>query len=123
MSRVDPADGVRATLQKYIDGLQRGDVELVKQAFHPGAKMSGYLQGQLLAGGPEPFFEAVAHAPAPEKSGEPYRYQVSKLEIAGDAASVTLDEGPYLGMQFVTYFHLLKVDGAWKIVSKTFSHS
>ena len=39
---------VRATLQWYIDGTYQGDEELVRRAFHPNARMSGYLQGQLL---------------------------------------------------------------------------
>jgi len=121
MSQSD-ADAVRATIQLYLDGARHGRVELVKQAFHPEAKMCGYLQGQLLVGGPEPFYEAVANAPAPASSGEPYEAKITKLEVAGPAASATLEEGPYLGMQFTTYFHLLKFDGKWKIVSKTFSH-
>lgn len=116
-------DAVRATIQRYIDGARSGEVELVKSAFHPDARMSGYLQGQLLVGGPEPFYEAVANAPAPVKSGEPYQSKFTRLDIAGEAASVALEEGPYLGMQFTTYFHLLKIDGDWRIVSKTFSHT
>ncbi|MBL8269233.1 nuclear transport factor 2 family protein [Steroidobacter sp.] len=116
------ADAVRATIQRYLDGTRTGNLELVKQTFHPEAKMCGYLQGRLLVGGPEPFYDAVSNAPSPVKSGEPYEAKLSKLEIAGPAASVTVDEGPYLGMHFTNYFHLLKVDGDWKIVSKTFSH-
>lgn len=113
---------IRRTIQHYLDGAREGSVDLVRRAFHPQARMSGYLQGRLLVGGPEPFYEAVANAPAPAKSGEPYRAEIRSLEIAGPAAAVTLVEGPYLGMQFTTFFHLLKVGEEWQIVSKTFSH-
>jgi 4-oxalocrotonate tautomerase len=113
---------VRATLQWYIDGTYQGDEELVRRAFHPNARMSGYLQGQLLCGGPEPFFETVRTAPAPARSGEPYQAEITHLEIAGPAASATLVEPSYLGLHFTDYLHLLKVDGRWQIVSKTFMH-
>lgn len=113
---------VRAAIQLYIDGAREGDVAKVRSAFHPQARMSGYLQGELLVGGPEPFYDAVQNAPAPSKSGEPYRAEISRIDVAGPAASLVLEEGPYLGMQFTTYFHLLKVDGRWQIVAKTFMH-
>ncbi|MBL0916094.1 MAG: nuclear transport factor 2 family protein [Sphingopyxis sp.] len=65
----------------------------------------------------------TCNAPAPAKSGEPYRYEIVRVDVAGPIASVTLVEGPYLGMQFTEFFHLLRVDGRWSIVSKTFMHT
>ncbi|HEY0939884.1 MAG TPA: nuclear transport factor 2 family protein [Steroidobacter sp.] len=115
-------DDIRAVIQLYIDGAREGNVEKVKQAFHPQARMSGYLQGTLLIAGPEPFYEAVTNAPAPVKSGEPYKSEIVRLDVAGPVASATLEEGPYLGMQFTTFFHLIRVEGRWQIVSKTFMH-
>lgn len=114
--------GVRATLQLYLDGTRNGNVDQVRRSFHPQARMSGYLQGQLLVGGPEPYYEAVTNAPPPAKSGEPYQAEITQLAIADRVASATLVEGPYLGMHFTTFFHLLQIDGAWQIVSKTFMH-
>lgn len=113
---------VRATLQLYIDGTRAGDADLVRRAFNPDARMSGYLQGQLLCGSPEPFFETVRTAPAPMRSGEPYIAEITHLEITGLAASATLVEPSYLGLHFTDFLHLLKVDGRWQIVSKTFMH-
>ena len=114
--------GVRATLQLYLDGAREGDVERVRRSFHPQARMSGYLQVQLLVGGPEPFYEAVMNAPPPAKTGEPYKAEITQLAVADRVASATLIESSYLGMHFTTFFHLLKIDGAWQIVSKTFMH-
>src|ERR1700742_1277831 len=116
-------DLVRAVIESYIEGTRRGDLALVQQTFHPDARMSGVLQGKLLGGTPQPFFDAVANAPAPMKSGEPYTARISHLDVAGPAASVTLAEGPYLGMHFTNYFHLIKIGAEWRIVSKAFSHT
>src|SRR3569832_1700652 len=116
------SDLVRGVIESYVEGTRRGDLALVQQTFHPAARMSGVLQGTLLVGTPQPFFEAVANAPAPEKSGEPYAARITHLDVAGAAASATLAEGPYLGMHFTNYFHLMKIGAEWRIVSKTFSH-
>lgn len=114
--------GVRATMQQYFEGARDGDIDKVRGTFHAQARMSGYLQGNLHVGGPEPFYDAVMHAPAPAKSGEPFQSEITKVEIAGPIASVTVVEGPYLGMHFTEYFHLIEADGRWQIVSKTFMH-
>lgn len=116
------ADEVRAVMQKYYEGSRDGDLELVRSTFHENARMSGYLQGQLLVGTPEPFYDVVRTAPAPAKSGEPHQFEIVHLEVAGPIASVTVEEGPYLGMQFREFMHLIKADGRWQIVSKTFMH-
>jgi hypothetical protein len=113
---------VRDVIEVYVAGTREGKVEKIRQVFHPQIRMSGYLQGNLLVGGPEPFYDAVANAPAPAKSGEPYQWKIVSLAVAGPAAAATLEEGPYLGMQFTTFFHLLKIDNRWQIVSKTFMH-
>jgi hypothetical protein len=116
-------DVVRGVIESYIEGTRRGDLALVQQTFHPEARMSGVLQGKLLVGTPQPFFEAIANAPAPMKSGEPYAARITHLDVAGPAATATITEGPYLGMHFTNYFHLMKIGTEWRIVSKTFSHT
>lgn len=121
----DPATlaAVRAVIEQYCEGARAGDLARVQATFHPDARMSGYLQGQAMVGTPEPFYDAVRNAPAPAKSGEPYRKEIVRIDVAGPIASVTLVEGPYLGMHFTEFFHLLQLDGRWCIVSKTFMHT
>lgn len=123
-----PADAattaaVRGVIEQYCEGARAGDLERVRETFHPDARMSGYLQGQPMVGTPEPFYDAIRNAPPPAKSGEPYRYEIVRVDVAGPVASVVLVEGPYLGMQFTEFFHLVKLDGRWRIVSKTFTHT
>lgn len=114
---------VEAVVARYIDGATQGNVEELRSIFHPQAAMFGYIQGDLLAGGVEPYFDAVANTPAPASSGEPYSAEITEMHVDGTAASATISEKSYLGMQFTTFFHLLQIDGDWKIVSKTFYQS
>ncbi len=45
------------------------------------------------------------------------------MEVAGDAASVRLEETGFFGsLSFVNWFHLIRgEDGDWRIVSKLFA--
>ena len=110
-------NGIRACVQKYIDGSARGDADLLAEAFHPDASMYGYFGGQLMAVPIAEFF-AVAKQSGP--AGDDYRAEVQSVAIEGTAAVATLVEENYLAHDFVDYFSLLKIDGEWKIVNKSF---
>jgi len=95
-------------------------VERLQAIFHPDARMSGFLGDQCLVGSPQPFFDAVRSAAG---SGAPSDYgtEITSVAVSGRVAAVTLEERGFLGMDFVDYFHLVKFDDGWKIVSKTFT--
>lgn len=112
---------VRRVIQQYIDGTYQGDVKFLRDCFHPKAVMNGYLYEQLLIGGPEPFFENMENAPSMAKTGAPYKGEITFLDVVGNVASVTVKETGLGDMAFTDYFHLLKEEGEWKIISKTFT--
>lgn len=113
---------VRKIIQSYIDGTFTGNVEALRNCFHPNAVMNGFLGDQLLLGGPEPFFENMAQAPSMSEGGAPYQGNITWVEVVGNIASATLKETGFGGdLTFTDYFHLLKEQGEWKIISKTFT--
>lgn len=118
---MDASEEVTKVIQEYVDACSLGSVERLRAIFHPQALMSGYLAGQLLTGSPEPFFQAVEAQPAPAENGTDYRTEIRCVDVAGDVATAALDEHGYLGMDFTNFFHLVKISGTWKIVSKTFT--
>jgi len=120
--RVSDIEQVAATLEKYIQGSLNADVALLKTIFHPQAAMFGYLGPNLLVGSPEPFFAHLASGPSLAQAGKPYRARIAGIEVTGNTASAKLVEDGFADLDFVDYFHLLKVDGKWLIVAKTFHH-
>ena len=48
-------------------------------------------------------------------------YEIGPVEIRGNAAAVTIQEHGFGAHNFTDFMHLLKRDGEWKIISKTFS--
>ncbi len=60
----------------------------------------------------------------PLDSDGSFRARITSVEQVGDAARVTLEEdGCWGNLSFVDHFTLTKIDGAWKIVNKTFAHT
>ena len=113
---------VRDVMERYVDATFRADVDVLRSIFHPGASMSGYLGDDLLVGTPEPLLADIGSRPSMAESGAPYKADISAIDVSGRAATATLTESGFFGvMRFVNYFHLLNVDGDWKIISKTFA--
>ncbi|MEM7116395.1 MAG: nuclear transport factor 2 family protein [Chloroflexota bacterium] len=112
---------VVAVIEQYIESYIDADVTALRGVFASDAIMNGYLDGRLIEGTPEPFFRQVAANPSLNSSGLELKYNIEYVSITHNAASVVLREigfGPY---NFTDYMHLLKRDGVWKIISKTFT--
>ena len=119
---LDDVAAVRAVVERYVDATYRADIEQLRSTFHEGAAMAGYLGDDLLVGTPEPFFADMGSRPSMSGSGTTFKAQITSIQVAGRAAAVTLEEDGFFGVfRFVNYFHLLKVDGEWKLISKTFA--
>lgn len=118
----DGPGAVRAVMERYAEAVYRADVATLRSLFHPQASMSGYLGEDLLVGTPEPFFTDLGSRPSMAESKHPYEGKISNVEVMGRAATATLVEHGFFGsFDFANYYHLLLIDGEWKIVSKAFS--
>ncbi|MEM7336423.1 MAG: nuclear transport factor 2 family protein [Chloroflexota bacterium] len=112
---------VVAVIDRYIESYINADIPALRTVFASDAIMNGYLDGRLIEGTPEPFIQNVASNPSLKMSGAEPKYNIEQLSITDNAASVVVREigfGPY---NFTDYMHLLKRDGVWKIISKTFT--
>lgn len=105
----------------YAEGLRHGSVETLQKAFHPQAIMSGYFNDDLMLMPMEGFHELVRSVPAPASTGEPFRHEIKAVQVTGATATVEIAEYSFLGHDFRTCFHLIKVDDRWQIISKLFS--
>ncbi len=111
-------EAVREVIERYIEG-SKGDVEILRSAFHPSATMTGYFGGNLMLGTPEPFFDVVKSTVTSE-SATSYKAEIQSIEVVGRAATATLVESGFLGSDFTDFFQLIHDDEGWRIISKTF---
>ena len=109
--------GVREALNHYIAGHATGDGNHFRQAFYPEAKLWFVRDGKLTSITSEAFAAGASGKPAADEAQR--KRTIETVDIAGDAATarVVLD---YPAVRFVDYMTLLKVDGKWRIINKSF---
>jgi hypothetical protein len=103
-------------VRAYYDGMIRGDEALLTRAFHPRACIVGNEDGELGWQNVEEFVVECKEWAARQGPGE---WRLDRLSFEGDTALVTLG-GDFAGTWYSDDLSLLKVDGQWCIVHKTF---
>ncbi len=108
---------VRATVSNYLNRLKHNDVESLKLAFYPEAKLFFVKKdGQLGQLTQEQWYKSFVSSAGQEEKGD---LQISAVDITGNAASVKVVE-VYDTAKYSDYLSLLKLDGGWKIVNKIY---
>ena len=108
---------VRAAIEHYFRGHATGQGEHFRKVFHPDAKLFAVREGKYWQLTSE---EYIARAPGkPAADEEQRKRSIESVDSSGNAAiaTVVLD---YPQVKFTDYMSLLKIDGQWMIVNKTF---
>lgn len=108
---------VRQAIEHYFRGHATGQGEHFRKVFHPDAKLFAVREGKYWQLTSE---EYIARAPGKPPADEAQRKRsIESVDISGNAAiaKIVLD---YPQTRFVDYMSMLKIDGEWRIVNKTF---
>jgi Putative lumazine-binding len=107
----------RVPLENYLKGHATGDSNYIKKAFHPEAKVFSFRDGKLNQLTLAEFAARFTGKPASDEAQRKRR--IESIKITGNAGfGVIVLEYPTV--KFTDYMSLLKVDGEWKIINKTF---
>ena len=108
---------VAVPLENYIKAHATGDGEFIRKAFYTDAKVMFFAGGKFNQWTVEEFAGRFAGKPAADEAQRKRSFEV--IDVAGNAAiaKVSLD---YPTVKFTDYMTLLKIDGEWKIINKTF---
>jgi hypothetical protein len=120
MSPLSEQKAVVDVVSKYLNGAYEGNAALIREAFHPKASMCGYLLEQEVIATPEFYIAEVEKNPSPKEIGENMQSVLSHIEVNGPVATVTVKLSSYWGTNGTDHLHLIKEDGNWRIISKTF---
>ncbi|PMV22699.1 hypothetical protein C1X21_11610 [Pseudomonas sp. FW305-3-2-15-A-LB2] len=115
---VEDYQAITEVLNKYIEGCRQAKSSIMKPAFNEHATMYSVGADGKLAGGAIPIlFEGIDKDfhPSPDAQAA-----ITRIEIVGNAASARVDANDMSGISFTDFFHLLKVEGKWTVVSKIF---
>ena len=108
---------VRAAIEHYFRGHATGLGEHHRKVFHPDARLFAVREGKYWTLTSEEYIARASGKPAADEAER--KRAVEMVDISGNAAvaKVVLD---YPDVKFTDYMSLLKIDGEWKIVNKTF---
>jgi len=109
---------IAATVQLYFDGMIERDREKLDKAFAPEARLIGFRKDEYTVTEYEDWANGTA-------SGEPrdiskYKNTLVVIHVNGTAA-VAETELFWPGIYYYDYLTLLKIDGVWKIVHKSWT--
>ncbi|HEX8846540.1 MAG TPA: nuclear transport factor 2 family protein [Pyrinomonadaceae bacterium] len=108
---------IRETIQNYFQGHATGNGEHFRKAFHTDAKLFFIRDGKLTQWTAEEYISRASGKPAADEAQR--KRKIDSIDISGNAAivKITLD---YPKVVFTDYMSMLKIDGQWKIINKTF---
>ena len=113
-------DAVKVPLDNYIKAHATGDPEYAKRAFHTEGNMIWIRDGKYSSESFDSFIRrAFTGKPAADEDKRKDGRRIEAIDITGNAAvaRIVLD---YPSVKFVDYMTLLKINGEWKIVNKSF---
>ncbi len=105
---------IREAAGHYLAGGQTGDIERLRQAFHPSARLQFVRDGSYQ----EWSLEEYLGKKTPGKRSN-HRTRIQSIDLEGTCAVVKV-ELDYGSFKFIDYLSLLKTDGEWRIVNKIF---
>ncbi|MEM6326240.1 MAG: nuclear transport factor 2 family protein [Bacteroidota bacterium] len=119
-SRSSDLDAVMVPLDLYMEGHATGNGDLIRQAFHPDAKLFWMNDGEL-AQRPSPEFAGLFRGePAPDEADRQRR--VVSVDITGDVAVAKI-ELDYPRVFITDYMTLIRIGNEWKITHKAFTRA
>ncbi|MBK9214943.1 MAG: nuclear transport factor 2 family protein [Chloracidobacterium sp.] len=110
-------DAVLVPLQNYLKAHATGDGEYYRKAFHTDGNLIFIRDGKYTTRSFADFIAGASGKPAADEAKRKRR--IESVHVVGNAAMavIVLD---YPTVKFTDYMTLLKINGEWKIVNKSF---
>ncbi|SDC98725.1 Putative lumazine-binding [Algoriphagus faecimaris] len=109
-------DLISKTVNLYFDGMMDRDFDKLQEAFHPEARLIGYRGERLTV----TEFNAWASATSSgsPRNKEEFKNEIVSIRVQGNTASVET-ELFWPGIYYYDFLTLIKIEGKWKIVHKS----
>ncbi len=114
-------DEITGALRNYFDGFYECDVDKLKAVFHPACHLFSAADGPLSDDDMETVYARVAGREAPASRGDGRLDRVLSIDKSGPEAALAKVQIAIGEKCFTDYLSLLKIDGRWQIVSKTYT--
>ena len=117
LAQASDKDAVMVPLENYLKGHATGDGEYMKKAFHTEGNLIFMRDGKYTTRSFTDYIAGFTGKPAADEDKRKRR--IGTVEVVGNAAIATIILD-YPSVKFTDYMTLLKINGEWKIVNKSF---
>ena len=108
---------ITATLTDYIEGTANGEPERLRRAFHPDFNLYAVDdKNKLLVRSGEKYISGVKQGEKSNRIG-----RIISIDYEKDAATAKVEIVVPKWRVFTDYFLLVKYEGSWKIVQKSYT--
>lgn len=116
-AQANETESAKVPLNDYLQAQASGNGDLIRKAFFKDARIMTFRDGKLTNLSVEEFATRFNGKAADDEAKR--KRSIESLEISGNAAiaKIVLD---YPTVKFIDYMSLLKIEGEWKIVNKSF---
>ena len=111
-------EAVRAAIAHYFQGHATGNGAHFEKVFHPEAKLFWIRDGELNQRSSAGYIAGARGEPPADEDQRTRR--IAHIDITGNAAVVKV-ELDYPNAFITDYMSMLKINGRWQIVNKTFT--
>ncbi len=112
---------IATALQPYFDGFYEGNVDKLRTIFHPNCHLYSAPEAELRDAEIEAVYGWVESRVKPAERGDPREDAIITIDQSSPEcafAKVMIALGDW---RFTDYLTLLKLEGRWQIIAKTFS--
>ncbi len=115
-------DEIANTLKDYFDGFYDSDVDKLKTVFHPACHLFSATAGPLSDDDMAAVYARAATRKAPASTGDARHDKILSIDKSGPEAALAKVQIAIGDKNFTDYLSLLKLDGRWQIISKTYTY-
>ena len=113
-------EAVETVVRTYLDGLYEGDTAKLGKAFHEVSHLYSVSDGGVADLPREKWFEFVKGRESPKARGLARTDRIVSIDLSGPETAFVKVECSIHPRYFTDYLTLLKLNGGWKVVSKTY---
>ena len=113
--------GIITLLDNYFELMHTQNMDLFDKVFHESSSLFGVPDGQLNIRSAEVYKEAMLNRESPASKGEARRDEIIFVDQLNDTHALARVELEMFGGVMQDYLSLLKINGHWMIVAKTWT--
>ena len=116
----DKASITRLLENNYFKGIYEGDLDLLKELYHPGTLLFGDVKGQPYAKTLSQYLEGVKNRQSPKDSGKIFTHEIISIKVVNSIAMAELKVRMY-DFHYHEFLSFHQIDGKWFLVNKMMS--